>query len=94
VFPESEYVLPGITAEKTLPLLRDRAYQVKRRTLMPAELYRADAVLLTNSLMGVVSAISLDGFPLADGRTTASELCLALFPELREGTEHRHSRSQ
>lgn len=85
VFPESEHVLPGITAERTLPLLRGMGYNIEERKLMPADLHRADGVLLTNSLMGVVSANSLDGKPLGDGRQIASRLCRDLFPEFQNG---------
>jgi len=88
VFPESEHVLSGITAERTLPLLREMGYSVKRQKLMPADLYGADAVLLTNSLMGVVSANTLEGTPLGDGRQIASRLCRNLFPEFRKGAEN------
>ena len=87
VFPESEHVLPGITADKTLPLLREMGYSDKRQKLMPADLYRADAILLTNSLMGVVSANTLDGNPLGDGRPIASRLCRSLFPEFHKGAD-------
>ena len=86
VLPESEHALPGITAEKTVPLLRDMGYRLQRQRLMPADLYRADAVLLTNSLMGVVGAQSLDGAPLGEGGTVAAELRRRLFPEFRSTT--------
>ncbi|MEF8822975.1 MAG: aminodeoxychorismate synthase component I [Desulfohalobiaceae bacterium] len=94
VFPESEHVLPGITAEKTLPLLREMGYSIKRQKLRPADLYPADAVLLTNSLMGVVSANTLEGSPLADGRQIASRLCRGLFPEFRNGMVNGPHRGQ
>ena len=86
VLPSSEHVLPGITAEKTVSPLRDMGYRPERRLLMPRDLYHADAVLVTNSLMGVVSALALDGVPLADGREMAAELCRRLFPEFRRAS--------
>ncbi|MBN1546879.1 MAG: hypothetical protein JW902_09485, partial [Syntrophaceae bacterium] len=44
--------------------LRKKNYIVEQRPLIRSALLAADMVLLTNSLMGAVPVISLDGKPL------------------------------
>ncbi|MFP4031487.1 MAG: aminodeoxychorismate synthase component I [Desulfococcaceae bacterium] len=62
--PASNHVLPGVTQGAVTDALAARGYRVESRRIPPEELRTADAVILTNSLMGAVSALSLDDEPL------------------------------
>jgi para-aminobenzoate synthetase component 1 len=59
-FAASEHALPGIMAAEVRRLLRHWGYAVEDRRLTTEDLLAADQVLLTNSLMGAVPALSLD----------------------------------
>ncbi len=63
--PLSPHVLPSIMQERVCRLLKDWGYGVDIAPLTPSQLQEADAVLLTNALMGAVPALSLDGSALA-----------------------------
>ncbi len=64
--PESDHVLPGIMNSAVIAWLTRNGYQVRTRVLHPEMLiFSADQVLLTNSLMGAVPVVSLDGQMLA-----------------------------
>jgi branched-subunit amino acid aminotransferase/4-amino-4-deoxychorismate lyase len=45
--------------------LENLGFKCLQRRVFPQDLYSADAVLLTNSLLGVIGAGALDGKPLA-----------------------------
>ena len=64
VLPASDYVLPGIMGRQAAAHLADKGYTVIKQKVMVEDLPGFDAILLTNALMGVVPAISLDGKPL------------------------------
>ena len=59
--PTSAHVLPGVMAKIVCRYLEQRGYRVVADKILPDELLRADLVLLTNSLMGAVPVLSLDG---------------------------------
>jgi para-aminobenzoate synthetase component 1 len=77
--PLSPHVLPGIMAEKAADLLAHWGFSVISKSVSVQELHAADHVLLTNSLMGAVPALSLDHIPL----TPASALCRKINRELQ-----------
>lgn len=62
--PESPHVLPGVMEHRVLQCLEKSGYTIYVRKVTPAGLLEADGVLLTNSLMGAVPALMLDGRPL------------------------------
>ncbi len=64
VNPVSPHVLPGVMRNAVCDCFRDWGYEIKDRPLLPEDLFSCDAVLLTNSLMGAVPALSLDERPL------------------------------
>ncbi len=82
--PCSDHVLPGITCEQICGLLTGLGYTMQRKTLFPRDLWRADAVLLTNSLMGVVSCEEIDGVSLCQGRDIVTRLTRLLFQKQEE----------
>lgn len=59
--PRSPHVLPGIMEASVCAELARRGWRVERTPLFPRDLFTADQVWLTNSLMGVVPATRLDG---------------------------------
>lgn len=61
VLPESPHALPGTMQKVVCKQLRRMGWNICRKRLMPADLFSADDVLLTNSLMGVVPVLSVDG---------------------------------
>ena len=59
--PVSPHVLPGIMEKPVCWYLQQKGYRVCAEKILPRDLMLADMVLLTNSLMGAVPALSLDG---------------------------------
>jgi len=59
--PVSPHVLNGVMQKQVTACLRRMGYEVKERWLLPAELFSADTVILSNSLVGAVPGTSLDG---------------------------------
>ncbi|MBW2601620.1 MAG: aminotransferase class IV, partial [Deltaproteobacteria bacterium] len=59
--PVSSHVLPGIMQNAVSKLLSSWMYRIEDKKVFPEELFSADEVLITNSLMGAVPATSLDG---------------------------------
>jgi len=76
--PVSPHVLPGIMEEAVFALLFRREYSIENKRIYPEDLLEANGVILTNSLMGAVPAVRLDGKELAD----SSELCAKINGEL------------
>lgn len=65
ILPFSAHVLPGIMQSVVCEHLVSSGYKVITRAIEPADLFEMDLVLITNSLMGAVPVISLDGKRLA-----------------------------
>ncbi len=65
VRPESLHVLPGIMESVVNKLLLSWNYNVEKKIVQPQELLNVDEVLITNSLIGTVPVLSLDGKFLA-----------------------------
>lgn len=59
--PESLHVLPGIMESAVCKLLSAWNFNIEKKVVRPQELLNADEVLVTNSLMGVVPVLSMDG---------------------------------
>ncbi|MFZ2632600.1 MAG: aminodeoxychorismate synthase component I [Desulfosalsimonadaceae bacterium] len=64
VQPESPHVLPGVMEQQVLRRLEKIGYAFHIRKIMLADLFSAELVILTNSLIGAVPALLLDGKPL------------------------------
>jgi para-aminobenzoate synthetase component 1 len=65
VMPFSRAVLPGIMAKAVTLFLEQAGFEIKTQKILPEDLYSADQVWITNSLMGAAPVLSLDGKPLA-----------------------------
>jgi para-aminobenzoate synthetase component 1 len=62
--PMSPAVLPGVVAEAVRRAMSRRGYREEVKPLSKGDLLRADEVWATNSLMGAVPALSVDGTSL------------------------------
>jgi len=63
--PADGRILPGITRWAVLRLLAELGIPAEERVLLPDDLHAADEVWITNSLIEILPACSLDGEPLA-----------------------------
>ncbi len=72
--PASSHVLPGVMQGAVTDALAARGYRVESRRISPEELLDADAVILTNALMGAVPALSLDDAPLRADPAVLAEI--------------------
>ena len=61
ISPASPHVLAGVMEAAVLEILAEEGFSHIVRPLTPEALFDADAVIVTNSLMGPVSVRSLDG---------------------------------
>lgn len=59
--PESLHVLPGIMDPIVCRLLAVWDYKIEKKAVLPDKLFNVDEVLLTNSLIGAVPVLSIDG---------------------------------
>ena len=58
--PMSPHVLAGIMEQKVSELLFQRGYDLEKRSLIPEDLFFADHVMITNSLMGAAPVTHID----------------------------------
>jgi len=61
ICPKSPHVLSGIMEKQVIQHLIEKGVQKESRKIMPDELFSADQVIMTNSLIGAVPVLSLDG---------------------------------
>jgi para-aminobenzoate synthetase component 1 len=74
VRPQSEHVLHGTMEQAVIGLLASRGVLVQTRRLSSHDLKSAQAVVVTNALMGVVPAMSVDGMDLPFDETFCQRL--------------------
>ncbi|NNG00017.1 MAG: aminodeoxychorismate synthase component I [Desulfobacteraceae bacterium] len=79
--PKSACVLPGVTADTACRLLARGGYTISTEALTPDDMFRADLVLVTNSLMGVVPVLSVDGRRLKSSQSIPTPLDPLVFPQ-------------
>ena len=63
--PWSSNVLPGIMEKAVADLLKGWGYDLKKRAVEPQDLFKADQVLITNSLIGAVPVLRINGKELS-----------------------------
>ncbi len=61
VRPESPFSLPGTMESSVLDDFAKKAFEIETRPVTTEEIPAADHVIVTNSLIGAVPALSLDG---------------------------------
>ncbi len=62
--PWSHHVLPGIMENVVCRSLKEWGYEIKRKQVFSRDLFQQNLVVVTNSLMGAVPVLDLDGQPL------------------------------
>lgn len=66
--PKGPYILPGITRDLVLELMRAHGLTCAERAVSEAELRAADEIWLTSSGKEIMPITRLDGEPVGDGR--------------------------
>ena len=79
--PQSAHVLSGIMEHQVVDYLLEQRFEVKTRKIMPGDFFCADQVILTNSLIGAVPVLSLDGKKLNND----AEFCKSISEEILNG---------
>jgi para-aminobenzoate synthetase component 1 len=69
--PASPHVLAGIMQDKVCELLLGWGYGVEREEVRPEDLFTFDNVLITNSLIGALPVLAVDG----KGLKSSPDLC-------------------
>jgi branched-chain amino acid aminotransferase len=64
-------ILEGTTRRRLLALAREARIPAEERRVLPADLARADEVLLSSSVRGILPVTRLDGRPVGDGKPGA-----------------------
>ena len=72
--PASPHALHGVMQAEACRRLSAQGFAIVEAPVRPEQLLDADAVLLTNALMGTVTALSLDERPLRAGRVPIEAL--------------------
>ena len=66
---ENEYILPGVTRELVLEILRKKNINYEETALSTDSLWLADELLLTSTTKGVVAVKAVNGKTIGDGKT-------------------------
>ena len=66
--PKSNRLLPGITRDLVVELIRESDYQCLEVPVTKSELLQADEIWLTSSTLGIAPLVRLDGRSLGDGK--------------------------
>ncbi len=74
VLPASQHVLPGIMQQKVREFLELQGYRTEYRTLFREDLQPEDRIVATNSLMGTVPVLQIDGRTCAGCSELAREI--------------------
>jgi para-aminobenzoate synthetase component 1 len=61
ILPVSSHVLPGVVQEKICKIMLKWGYKIEKQVLMVDDLFNCAEVFVSNSLMGAVPVISIDG---------------------------------
>ena len=72
--PASSHVLPGVMQAAVCERLAARGFSIVEASIREEEVFGAGSVLLTNALMGVLPALSLDGRALSFDQTLVDAL--------------------
>jgi para-aminobenzoate synthetase component 1 len=73
--PRSPAVLPGIMEKQVIECFLQWGYVLETRNIIPEELFGADAVFITNSLIGAVPVLSLDGKQVSQNADLCTRIC-------------------
>jgi len=79
IIPKSLHVLPGIFQSAVTDLLTGWGYHCKHQKIFPKDLFDAEGVIITNSLMGAVPIIELDGKKLDPAKVMCEKINNAIL---------------
>jgi branched-chain amino acid aminotransferase len=82
--------LPGVTRELLLDEIHVPGFQVHEKTLMPADLARADQVLITSSTRDLLPASYIEGLEVRN-QSPAAQVLSQAFREYREAYVRQHT---
>lgn len=77
--PQSPHVLSGVMEKQVIQHLIEIGYQVESRKIMPEKMFSIDQVIMTNSLIGAVPVLSLDGKKLNSNSAFCQRICEAVL---------------
>ena len=66
---ENEYILPGVTRELVLEILRKKNIDHEETDISTDSLWKADELLLTSTTKGIVAVKDIDGRQIGNGKT-------------------------
>ena len=66
--PKSNRLLPGITRDLAVELIRESDYQCLEVPVTRTELLQADEIWITSSTLGIAPVVRLDGKPVSGGK--------------------------
>jgi D-alanine transaminase len=90
--PKSHLILPGITYDVVLEILRDNAVPHEVRPVKESELRSADEVWVTSSSREVLPITTLDGRPVASGKPgPVGARVYALYQEFKSRVMRAHA---
>ncbi len=79
IVPQSPHMLYGVTLGKVLEILAEQAYDIKKEPVPYQLLLTYPNIILTNSLMGAVMVMSIDGRQIKQDQTVCSMINKKLF---------------
>jgi D-alanine transaminase len=83
--PHSAYLLPGVTRDLIVELLRDNGLPIAETEVSEAEVLAADEIWITSSNREIVPVVTLNGKPVGDGqRGQVWEKALAIYHAYRD----------
>jgi len=83
-YPESNYILSGITREVTLELAAELGIPVRLMPIFTHELPNLEELFITGTTSDVMPIVALNGLPVGDGRPGRTTMALyeAMVPRL------------
>lgn len=79
IVPETRHKLPGIMEKKIIALLTAWGFQTAKKKVFKTDLFQAEGVLVSNSLMGAAPVLSLDQIPLGRSSGIIDQINQALL---------------
>lgn len=67
-YPDSHYILSGITREVVFEIAEEKGIPVRLSPISEKEIFEADEVILTGTITDIQPVVSIDGRKIADGR--------------------------
>jgi D-alanine transaminase len=91
-YPESNYILSGVTRRVVLDLCAELGVPITERPVSAEDLCAADEVLLLSTTSEVLPVVSVDGRPVGSGKPgPVGRRLLSAYRALAHGGEHVHS---